>query len=51
MNKFKIDDAINSPYGFGIVHEVSADGSKYLVDDDEDFSWVKEEEIKLIDRK
>ena len=51
MSKFKIGDAIKSSYGFGIIHDVSVDGSKYLIDDDTDFSWVKEEEIKLIDRK
>jgi len=48
MNKFKIDDSVKSIYGFGVVHDISANGSKYLVDDDEGFSWIKEEELVLV---
>ena len=47
MNKFKIDDSVKSIYGFGVVHDISANGSRYLVDDDEGFSWIKEEELEL----
>ena len=46
MDKFKIDDRVKSVYGYGIVNSVSADGSHYLIDD-EDFNWVKEEELEL----
>ena len=48
MNKFKIDDSVKSIYGFGVVHDISANGSRYLVDDDEGFSWIKEEELELV---
>ena len=50
MNKFKINDTVefNKGASFGIVHEVSASGSRYLVDDDSDFSWFKEEELVLV---
>ena len=49
MNKFKINDSVKSIYGFGVVHDINANGSRYLVDDDEGFSWIKEEELELID--
>ena len=50
MNKFKINDTVefNEGASFGIVHDVSANGSKYLVADDTDFSWFKEEELVLV---
>ena len=48
MNKFKINDTVQSIYGFGVVHDISANGSRYLVDDDEGFSWIKEEELELV---
>ena len=50
MNKFKIGDTVeyNEGASFGVVHDVSANGSKYLVDDDTDFSWFKEEELVLV---
>ena len=50
MNKFKIGDTVeyNEGASFGGVQDVSANGSKYLVDDDTDFSWFKEEELVLV---
>ena len=50
MSKFKIGDTVeyNEGASFGVVHDVSANGSKYLVDDDTDFSWFKEEELVLV---
>ena len=50
MSKFKIGDTVeyNEGASFGVVHEVSASGSRYLVDDDTDFSWFKEEELALV---
>jgi|TARA_Y100000034_G_scaffold29097_1_gene35062 hypothetical protein len=51
MSKFKIGDTVeyNEGASFGVVHDVSANGSKYLVDDDTDFSWFKEEELVLVE--
>ena len=50
MNKFKIGDTVeyNEGASFGVVQDVSSNGSKYLVDDDTDFSWFKEEELVLV---
>ena len=50
MSKFKIGDTVeyNEGASFGVIHDVSANGSKYLVDDDTDFSWFKEEELVLV---
>ena len=50
MNKFKIGDTVeyNEGASFGVVQDVSANGFKYLVDDDTDFSWFKEEELVLV---
>ena len=50
MSKFKIGDTVeyNEGASFGVIHDVSANGSKYLVDDDTVFSWFKEEELVLV---
>ena len=48
MNKFKINDTIKTVYGFGVVHDVSENGMRYLVDDDTDFGWFSEKDIKPI---
>ena len=49
MNKFKINDTVEHSEGFGVVHEVSENGLKYLIDDDTDFSWFQENELSLVD--
>jgi len=49
MNKFKINDTVEHSKGFGVVHEVSENGLKYLIDDDTDFSWFQENELSLVD--
>jgi len=51
MNKFKINDTVKtvfSNYGFGVVHDVSENGMRYLVDDGIDFGWFAEKDIKPI---
>ena len=49
MNKFKINDTVEHSEGFGVVHEVSENGLKYLVDDNTDFGWFQENELTLVD--
>ena len=49
MNKFKINDTVEYSEGFGVVHEVSENGLKYLIDDDTDFSWFQENELTFVD--
>jgi hypothetical protein len=51
MNKFKVDDTVKTSLGYGVVHEVSENGMRYLIDDDTDFGWFAEKDIELIDRK
>ena len=49
MNKFKINDTVEHSEGFGVVHEVSENGLKYLIDDNIDFGWFQENELTLVD--
>ncbi len=46
--KFRINDTVKSIYGFGVIHDISDNGTKCLIDDDEGFSWVKAEELELV---
>ncbi len=47
MNKFKVDDTVKTSLGYGVVHEVSENGMRYLIDDDTDFGWFAEKDIEL----
>ena len=49
MNKFKINDTVEHSEGFGVVHEVSENGLKYLIDNNTDFGWFKENELTFVD--
>jgi hypothetical protein len=50
MNKFKINDTVEHSKGFGVVHEVSENGLKYLVDDSiYTFNWFQENELTFVD--
>tara|TARA_R110001583_G_scaffold162075_1_gene314242 strand:+ start:270 stop:464 length:195 start_codon:yes stop_codon:yes gene_type:complete len=49
MNKFKINDTVEHSEGFGVVHEVSENGLKYLIDDNINFGWFQENELTFVD--